>query len=127
MLKNINKILYSFIGIHILLWTLAPTLIRFTLPMDAMEGTTWGHQFEWGYDKNPFMNGWLTALAIKLGGQSGWMTYLFSQLSVAICFFAVWQLGKKILPPLHALIAVLLLEGIQYYNFHAIDFNDNTL
>ena len=27
----------------------------------------------------------------------------------------------------YALISVLLLEGIQYYNFHAIDFNDNTL
>lgn len=127
MVKKADYWLFAFIGIHVFLWTLAPTFVRYTLPMDAMEGSTWGHQFEWGYDKNPFMNGWLTALAIKLGGQSGWMTYLFSQLSVALCFWAIWQLGKKILPPLHALIAVFLLEGIQYYNFHAIDFNDNTL
>ena len=127
MLKKTHYWLYAFIILHVLVWTLAPSLIRYTLPMDAMEGTTWGHQFEWGYDKNPFMNGWLTALAIRIGGSSGWATYLFSQLSVGLCFWAIWRLGKKILPPLHALIAVFLLEGIQYYNFHAIDFNDNTL
>lgn len=127
MVKKINYWLYAFILVHVTIWTLTPSLIRFTLPLDAMEGTTWGHQLEWGYDKNPFMNGWLTALAVKLGGQSGWMVYLFSQLSVALCFWAVWRLGKQMVPPLYALLSVLLLEGIQYYNFHAIDFNDNTL
>lgn len=119
--------LYLFILLHVTVWTLAPAWVRFTLPMDAMEGTTWGHQLEWGYDKNPFLNGWLTRLALFAGGSSGWMIYLFSQLSVAVCFWAVWQLGKKMLPPVYALIAVLLLEGMQYYNFHAIDFNDNIL
>ncbi|MBV8802263.1 MAG: glycosyltransferase family 39 protein [Gammaproteobacteria bacterium] len=116
-----------FIFIHITAWTLAPTLVRFNLPMDSIEGATWGHQLEWGYDKNPFLNGWLTALAIFLGGKSGWVVYLFSQLSIALGFLAVWKLGKKMLPPIYALLAVFLLEGIQYYNFHAIDFNDNTL
>ncbi len=125
--KSLNRWFYFFVFIHVLTWTLVPFLVRYTLPMDAMEGTIWGQQFQWGYDKNPFLNGWLTALAVNLGGQSGWVVYLFSQLSVAICFWAVWQLGKKILPPLYALLAVLLLEGVQYYNLHAIDFNDNTL
>lgn len=119
--------LYLFVSLHVLLWTLAPTLVRFTLPMDALEGTIWGHQLEWGYDKNPFLNGWLTQLAVFGGGTSGWMIYLFSQCSVALCFWATWKLAEKFLPPLHALLAVLLLEGMQYYNLHAIDFNDNTL
>ncbi len=124
---RLERWFYIFIFLHVVLWTLAPAWVRFTLPMDAMEGTTWGHQLEWGYDKNPFLNGWLTHLALFLGGQSGWMIYLFSQLSVAICFWATWELGKKFLPPIHAFIAVLLLESMQYYNLHAIDFNDNTL
>lgn len=122
-----NSWFLLFILFHVAVWTLAPTFVRFNLPMDAMEGATWGHQLEWGYDKNPFMNGWLTALATGIGGQNGFMVYLFSQLSVALGLWAVWQLGKKMLPPLYALLAVVLLEGIQYYNFHAIDFNDNTL
>lgn len=104
-----------------------PALARHTLPMDALEGTIWGHQLEWGYDKNPFLNGWLTRLALELGGSSGWLTYFFCQVSVGLCFWAVWQLAKKMVAPFYALIAVLLLEGMQYYNLHAIDFNDNTL
>lgn len=116
-----------FILSHLICWTLAPILIRYNLPLDSIEGSLWGHQLEWGYDKNPFLNGWLTALAIYLGGTSGWMVYLFSQISVAICFFAVWQIAKQILSPAYALLAIMLLEGVQYYHFHAIDFNDNTL
>jgi 4-amino-4-deoxy-L-arabinose transferase-like glycosyltransferase len=124
---QLDRWLYLFIFIHVTVWTFTPFLTRYTLPMDAMEGTIWGRQFELGYDKNPFLNGWLTAIAVQLGGTSGWTVYLFSQLSVAICFWAIWELGKKMLPPIYALLAVLLLEGIQYYNVHAIDFNDNTL
>lgn len=124
---TLDFIFWAFITIHVLAWTILPFVVRYTLPLDSMEGYVWGQQLEWGYDKNPFMNGWLTALAVKMGGFSGWMVYFFSQLSVALCFWAVWRLGKKILPPVYALLGVLLLEGVQYYNFHAIDFNDNTL
>lgn len=95
--------------------------------MDAMEGTIWGHQLVLGYDKNPFLNAWLTRFALFLGGGSVWVIYLFSQLSVAACFWATWKLGKKFMPAIYALISVMLLESMQYYNLHAIDFNDNTL
>lgn len=122
-----TRIFWAFVCIHLSVWTVLPWCIRYNLPMDSLEGYVWGQQLEWGYDKNPVLNGWLTALAVKLGGYSGWSIYLFSQLSVVLCFWAVWQLGKKLLPPVYALVGVLVLEAIQYYNFHAIDFNDNTL
>src|SRR5580704_4304509 len=124
---NTNRLLSIFLCLHLLGWTLIPAILRSNLPLDAIEGTIWGHQLEWGYDKNPPLNGWLTALATTLDGHSGWMIYLFSQLCVITCMWATWQLAKKILPPVYALISVLLLECIQYFNFHAIDFNDNTL
>lgn len=116
-----------FISAHLICWTLIPIIVRYNLPMDSIEGAIWGQQLEWGYDKNPFLNGWLTAFAIYIGGNSGWAIYLFSQLAVSICFLAVFLLARKMVPPLHALVAVIMLEGVQYYNFHAIDFNDNTL
>lgn len=134
--KTLNKLttslktsqwFYAFLIIHLIVWTVLPSCVRHNLPMDSIEGSIWGHQLEWGYDKNPFMNAWLTAFAIKLGGTSGWPIYLFSQLSVVICFFAIWQLGKKMFPPIYALIGVMLLEGLQYYNVHALELNDNTL
>lgn len=112
---------------HLLFWTAVPALVRLNLPLDSIEGTIWGHQLQWGYDKNPFLNGWLTALAVHLSSPSGWMIYLFSQLSVVLCFWAIWQLAKQMVEPVYALIAVMVLEGVQYYHFHAIDFNDNNL
>lgn len=122
-----TRLFLIFVSAHLICWTIVPILVRYNLPLDSIEGATWGHQLQWGYDKNPFLNGWLTALAVYLSGGSDWTIYLFSQLSVGICFFAVFLLANKIVPPFYALIAVILLEGIQYYNFHAIDFNDNTL
>lgn len=135
MLKNLLKQssdrpemwLYIFLAIHCLGWSLVPIFVRYNLPLDSIEGTLWGHQLEWGYDKNPYLNGWLTALALYLDHYSGWMIYFFSQISVVVCLFAIWKLAKEILPSVYALIAVMILEGVQYYNFHAIDFNDNTL
>ncbi len=116
-----------FIAAHCIGWALLPIFTRYNLPLDAIEGTLWGREMQWGYDKNPYLNAWLTNLAVNLDGHQGWLVYVFSQSCVAFSFYAVYQLGKRILNPTCALIAVLLLEGIQYFNFHAIDFNDNTL
>jgi len=126
-IKSISyeKIAYFFIILHVIVWTLLPAILRYSLPMDAVEGYVWGQNLQFGYDRNPWMNAWLTALAVQIGGSM--MVYLFSQISVATCFICVWKLGKKILNPLYALIAMLLLEGIQYYTLAAVDFNDNVL
>jgi 4-amino-4-deoxy-L-arabinose transferase-like glycosyltransferase len=117
----------SFILLHLIAWTLLAVLVRHNLPMDAIEGAIWGQHLDWGYDKNPYLNAWLTALAAYVDNHSGLMIYLFSQISVIACFWAVWQLAKLFLPPVYALVSVIILESMQYYNFHAIDFNDNTL
>jgi 4-amino-4-deoxy-L-arabinose transferase-like glycosyltransferase len=117
----------GFISLHLIVWTILPTLLRSTLPIDALEGFVWGNQLEWGYDRNPWLNGWLTRLAMEIGGHHGWMTYLFSQLCVVMAFWSVWQLGKKIFSPWQALIAVMMLEAIQYYTLAAVNFDDNIL
>jgi len=121
-----NQMLLGFIFFHLVAWTLAPTLTRLNLPLDTIEGTIWGKQLAWGYDKNPFLSAWLTQFAILLD-RTGATTYLMSQLSVVICFLSVWLLAKKMLSPLQALVSLFILEGIQFFNFHAIDFSDNTL
>lgn len=124
---DLKSLFGIFIILHLMIWTLIPTIIRNNLPMDSIEGAMWGHQFELGYDKNPFLNGWLTHLAVNISSYSPWSVYLFSQIFVVICLIAVWGLARQMLPPLYALASVLVLEAIQYFNFHAIDFNDNTL
>lgn len=124
---NYARWLYVLIIMHVVFWTVIPTLVRHTLPMDALEGFVWGQSWLLGYDRNPWLNAWLTHIAVNFGGHSGWLVYFLSQLSVAACFWSVWQLGKKILSPIYALVAVFLLEAIQYYSIAAVDFNDNVL
>lgn len=122
-----NKCFWLIVSLHVVLWTVLPILLRPTLPIDALEGVVWGQHLILGYDRNPWLNAWLTRLAVEIGGYSGWLTYLFSQFFVGLCFWSVWRLGKKMLTPLHALAAVLILEGIQYYSIASLDFNDNVI
>lgn len=122
-----SKWFWLIAGLHVILWTALPILLRPTLPIDALEGIVWGQHLILGYDRNPWLNAWLTRLAVEIGGDSGWLTYLFGQLFVALCFWSVWRLGRKMLTPLHALAAVLILEGIQYYSIASLDFNDNVI
>lgn len=119
--------LWCLIVLQISLWTLIPNWTRHALPMDAAEGVVWGQHLAWGYDRNPWLNAWLTRLAVELGGISDIFIYLFSQLCVALAFWSAWRLGLKMLSPLQALAAVLMLVAIQYYTLAAIDFNDNVL
>lgn len=118
---------YGFLFIHLIAWTLIPYTIRFALPRDAMEGLLWGQQLQWGYDKDPFFYGWVSWLAQQCKPYTELLIYFFSQLCVTTGLWAIWKLSKKMLPAIYALIAVLILEGVQYYNLHAIDFSDNTL
>ncbi len=122
-----NRWFWGFAGIHVIIWTILPIMFRFTLPLDAIEGTTWGRQLAFGYDKNPFLNAWLTELAVWIGGQSGWAIYLLSQLCIVAAFWAIWRLARKFVSPVHAFLAVVILEFITNYNIDAMDFDDNVL
>ncbi len=101
--------------------------MRYALPHDTIEGFVWGQHLEWGYDKNPWMNAWLTRLGWEIGGQSGIGIYAMSSLFVGLSFWAVWELAKKIVHPAQALFSVLLLEGCIDYTLVPQGFNDNVI
>jgi 4-amino-4-deoxy-L-arabinose transferase-like glycosyltransferase len=48
---------------------------------------------------------------------------LLSQVSVVICFWAVWRLASEMVSPARAMLAVLLLECCAFYNFTTPEFN----
>lgn len=118
---------WLFILMHTVLWTLGPAWARLSIPHDTLEGITWGYQWQLGYAKHPFLAAWLCAGISDLFKTVGWPVYLLAQLAVSTTFFAVWQLGKLFLPPKHALISFLLLEGIFFYNINSFNFTPDTL
>ena len=52
-ITNINKLFYSFLVVHLILWTLVPTLTNNNLPLDTIEVLAWGSNLDWGFGKHP--------------------------------------------------------------------------
>ena len=67
-----QKLFYSFLALQLLLWSILPSILRRNLPIDTIEGLTWGHEWQLGYDKNPFVNAWLSEIITKLFGVHDW-------------------------------------------------------
>lgn len=122
-----QKIFWLFAISQALIWIALPTIFRYALPHDTIEGAMWGMHLEWGYDKNPWMNAWLTRLGWVIGGTSGIGIYFIGQLFVITSLWSVWKLAQKFLTPAYALISVLLLEGCVNYTLVPPTFNDNLI
>lgn len=84
-------------------------------------------QWQLGYNKHPFLTAWLNAGITQLFDAVGWPVYLLSQLAILITFWATWKLAQHFLPPMHALIAALALEGVLFYNINSFNLTPDTL
>lgn len=122
-----TQLFWLILILQVLIWTIVPTFTRYALPHDTIECYVWGQHFQWGYDKNPWLCGWLAWIAGAIGGSSGWLIYLFSQCFVAMSLWSVWRLARHMFSRWHALVGVLVLEGCIYYTLAAPRFNDNCI
>jgi 4-amino-4-deoxy-L-arabinose transferase-like glycosyltransferase len=108
----------GFALLHVAVWTTLPLLVTHSLPVDLVEGVIWGQGWRLGYDQPPFQ-AWLLGAVDSVSGYQRWAVYLTSQLLIAVAFWAVWKLSRLIVRPLGALVAVVLLEDVLFFNwFH---------
>ncbi len=124
--KNIRNLFYIFVTIHLVIWTLVPTLTNNNLPLDTIEALAWGSNLDWGFNKHPPMSALLVEIFYKIFGAQDWAYYLLSQICVIISFFVVFKLAEEFFEnKTFCLLSVLLLEGIYFYNFTTPEFNVN--
>ena len=124
--KNILNIYYLFLLSHLTLWTLVPSFSNINLPLDTIEALAWGSNLDWGFDKHPPLSAFAVELFFFIFGSNDWAYYLLSQLFVIIAFIYVWKFSNEILgSKVLALISLLALEGIFFYNFTTPEFNVN--
>lgn len=116
-----------FVTAHLLLWTFFPAITSPNAPLDVIEGYGWGHEWVMGTYKHPPLQAWILEILALLTGRAFWAHFFISQVAVVIAFWAVWQTGRRIMGEKQALIGVLLLEGVIYYNFTSTEFNPNVL
>ena len=121
---QISKFFVIFLFVHVLIWTLIPTLANSNLPLDTIEALAWASDIQWGYSKHPPSSAWSSGLIFAIFSNQDWAYYLLSQLFVALSFTIVWKFSEDFFKKqIHRLISVLLLEGIYFYNFTTPEFN----
>ncbi len=124
--KNISNILISFLFLHLFLWTLIPSVSNENLPLDTIEALAWGSNLDWGFNKHPPFSAFAVEIFYQIFGSNDWAYYFLSQLFVVIGFIAVYKFSDEIFNNKKlALLSVLLLEGIYFYNFTTPEFNVN--
>lgn len=84
---------WTFIALHVLVWTLYPILNHWALPDDMIENFYLGKAWQWGYYKHPPLFSWVVAGYLKCTQVSLPNYYFLSQLNVAFTFswFGFWQ------------------------------------
>ena len=123
---DINKLFYSFIITHLIIWTLVPSLANNNLPLDTIEALAWGSNLDWGFDKHPPGSAFFLVFIYQIFGPRDWAYYLLSQIFVVIAFIVVFKFSEELFKnKTLSLISVFLLEGIYFYNFTTPEFNVN--
>jgi 4-amino-4-deoxy-L-arabinose transferase-like glycosyltransferase len=121
-----RTLFYATLILHILVWSISPVLIRHTVSADAIESFVWGQYLAWGYDKNPYLAGWIPHFALLLNIDNNAIGYYFvQQLMIGLGFWSIWKLGNLLFSPYRALIAVLIYEACLYFSVYAQTNNDN--
>ncbi len=124
--KKEHHILFIFLSLHLLTWTLVPTFSNLNLPLDTIEALAWGSNLEWGFSKHPPLSAFAVEIVHQIFGSNDWAYYLLSQIFVVSTFFIIFKFSNDFFESKKlALLSVLLLEGIYFYNFTTPEFNVN--
>ncbi len=124
--KNIFRVFLIFLFFHLTIWTLIPTISNVNLPLDTIEALAWGSNLEWGFNKHPPLSAFILEIFFQIFGRQDWAYYFLSQIFVLAAFIIIYKFSIDFFRDKSlALISVLLLEGIFFYNFTTPEFNVN--
>ena len=124
--RNISNLFFIFALLHLIIWTLVPSLTNKNLPLDTIEALAWGSNLDWGFNKHPPLSAFFSETFFQIFGSQDWAYYLLSQIFVITAFYYVFKFANEILKNIKlSLISLFLLESIYFYNFTSTEFNVN--
>jgi 4-amino-4-deoxy-L-arabinose transferase-like glycosyltransferase len=124
--KHPRQAFAAFALLHATLWTALPSALYPNLPLDLIEALTYGREWQLGYDKLPPLPWWVVEIAYQAFGIDA-VYYLIAQITVLAAFALVWMLARRLVGPTGALVAVLIVDGLHYFNFTAPKFNHDVI
>jgi 4-amino-4-deoxy-L-arabinose transferase-like glycosyltransferase len=116
----------AFMFVHGVIWTALPALLYVNLPLDLIEALLYGREWQLGYDKLPPLPWWMVEIAYRTFGIDT-AYYALAQIAVITAFVAVWQTARPLVGATGALVAILILDGMHYFNFTAAKFNHDVI
>ena len=123
--NNIGNLFYIFLTIHLVIWTLVPTLTNNNLPLDTIEALAWGSNLDWGFNKHPPMSAFLVEIFYQIFGAQDWAYYLLSQICVIISFFVIFKLTEEFFEKSQVFRAHVFFFFFRYVCFR--DFNHSQI
>jgi 4-amino-4-deoxy-L-arabinose transferase-like glycosyltransferase len=116
----------GFLAVHFTVWTALPALLYANLPLDLIEALTYGREWQLGYDKLPPLPWWLVEIAHRAIG-ADIVYYALAQASVVIAFALVFATARPLVGAAGALVAVLIIDGMHYFQYTAVKFNHDVV
>lgn len=114
----------GFLVLHAFVWTALPSLLYYNLPLDVIEAMTYGREWQAGYDKLPPLPWFLAEIAHRIFGADAAL-YALSQVAVVVAFAMVWLTARSLIGTAGAFAAILIIDGMNYFNTSATKFNHN--
>ena len=116
----------AFLVLHAVVWTALPAILYLNLPLDLIEALTYGREWQLGYDKLPPLPWWLVEIVYRVFGVDT-AYYALAQAVVVIAFVLVWTTARPLVGAVGALVAILIIDGMHYFNFTAAKFNHDVI
>ena len=124
--KYLYKFYLLFLSLHLIIWTLVPSLTNENLPLDTIEALAWGSNLDWGFNKHPPFSAFAVEIFYQIFGNKDWAYYLLSQIFVLTAFIIVFKFAYDFFDNFNfAFLSIILLEGIFFYNYTTPEFNVN--
>src|ERR1043166_6730875 len=116
----------AFAALHAAVWTALPSILYKNLPLDLIEALTYGREWQLGYDKLPPLPWWFIEIDYRLFGSDA-AYYAFSEIVILATFALVFATARPLVGALGALVAVLIIDGLHYFNYTAAKFNHDVI
>ena len=116
-----DVVLMTVLAAHLAVWTVLPILTCPNLQLDLAEDLALGKEWQLGYWKHPPLPWWLADVVYRVTGSVN-AIYILGPLAAVVCFYAVYKLAREVTDSFTALMVVLALEGMHYYNFSVVKF-----
>lgn len=120
------RALAAILALHAAVWTALPTLLYPNLPLDLIEALTYGREWQLGYDKLPPLPWWLVEIVYRLVGHD-FAYYLLAQMAVVGALAVIYLMARPLAGSLGALVAVLIVDGLHYFNYTSAKFNHDVV